>query len=81
MPSAVRGVIWSLLTAIIILLLGLMGLLYISYNRDRQYASEIQYLRHKIAEKDAQIKQMKPQNGQSVTPSDTIPTAPSPSDF
>ena len=55
MPSTRRGIVWSLLIAILTLLLGLMGLLYVSYNRDKQLKSEIQNLRHKIAGKDAQI--------------------------
>jgi|GEM_PF-5151591 len=71
MPSAGRGVVWSLLTAIVILLLGLMGLLYVAYNRDKQYQTEIQNLRHKIAKRDAQIEELQNQIRPQLPQSDT----------
>lgn len=58
MSSAGRGVVWSLLAAIVILLLGIVGLLYVAHNRDKQYQAEIQNLRHKMAKKDAQIEEL-----------------------
>lgn len=71
MPSAGRAIVWSLLTAIVILLLGLMGLLYVAYNRDKQYQTEIQNLRHKIAKKDAQIEELQNQIRPQTPKADT----------
>ncbi len=51
-----------------------MGLLYVAYDRDKQYASEIQNLRHKVAEKDAQIEELQKQLRQPTSASDSIQT-------
>lgn len=59
MSSVGRGVVWSLLTAIVILLVGLMGLLYISYRRDQRYQSEIESLRLKLREKEVQMDRLR----------------------
>jgi cell division protein FtsL len=75
MPSAGRSIVWSLLTAIVILLIGLMGLLYVSYSRDKQYANEIQDLRHKMAEKDAQIDGLKTRLREPASRRDTLRTS------
>lgn len=71
MPPVNRGFVWSLLTAIIILLIGLMGLLYVSYNRDKQYQTEIQSLRQKLTQKDEQIDRLRSQIRPSTTNLDT----------
>ena len=76
MPSGGRSIVWSLLTAIVILLVGVMGLLYVSYYRDRQYESEIQNLRHKVAEKDAQIEELQKQFRQQTEAADSMQTTP-----
>ncbi|KAB7727029.1 hypothetical protein F5984_22590 [Rudanella paleaurantiibacter] len=57
--------------AIIVLLLGLMGLLYVSYNRDQQYQGEIQDLRQKLADKDNQLQILRSQIRQMPSPPDT----------
>ncbi len=71
MPSAGRGVVWSLLAAIVILLLGIVGLLYVAYNRDKQYQAEIQNLRQKIVKKDAQIEELQNPIRQQLLKPDT----------
>jgi cell division protein FtsL len=71
MASGNRGLVWSLITAIIVLLLGLMGLLYVSYSRDQQYQSEIQDLRYKLTEKHNQLESLKNQLPQRPAVPDT----------
>jgi hypothetical protein len=76
MSTSRRGVVWSLLTAILILLAGVMGLLYISYNRDKQYDSEIRALRYKLTEQEAEIELLQNKLKRSVPPADTSWTKP-----
>lgn len=76
MPSAGRSIVWSLLTAILILLIGVMGLLYVSYSRDKQYEVEIQNLRHKITEKDAQLDELKNKVLLPISLPDTVQRTP-----
>jgi cell division protein FtsL len=71
MASGNRGLVWSLITAIIVLLLGLMGLLYVSYSRDQQYQSEIQDLRYKLTEKHNQLELLRNQLPQRPVVPDT----------
>lgn len=64
------------MTAIVILLVGVVGLLYVSYNRDRQYENEIRSLRYKIAERDAQIEEWQKRFRQQTEVLDSLRTTP-----
>lgn len=61
MVSLRRGLVYSLLLAVGLLLAGLAGLLWVANTRERHYQDELDDLRRSLMSRNAEIKQLRQQ--------------------
>lgn len=59
MPPARHELVYSLLTIVFVLLVGIAGLLWVAYNRHQHLADQTLELRHSLDEQSNQITNLK----------------------
>ncbi len=81
MVSVHRGIVVSLLVAIALLMVGVMGLLWVSHSRDQRYQNELQDVRRELIVKENELRELRRQLRQApASPATTpAPTLPKPS--
>ena len=61
MVSVHRGIVVSLLVAIILLMTGVMALLWVSHSRDQRYQNELQDVRRELVAKENELRELRRQ--------------------
>jgi hypothetical protein len=74
MVSVHRGIVVSLLVAIALLMVGVMGLLWVSHSRDQRYQNELQDIRRELITKENELRELRRQLRQVPTPPATPPS-------
>jgi hypothetical protein len=80
MVSVHRGIVVSLLVAIALLMVGVMGLLWVSHSRDQRYQNELQDIRRELIAKENELRELRRQLRQTTSPpaASPAPTPPKP---
>ncbi|WP_461126946.1 hypothetical protein [Spirosoma aerophilum] len=61
MPAASRGVVYSLITVVVVLLLGIAAILGVSYHRHQRLEDAAIDLQHNLSQQEGQIKALRQQ--------------------
>ncbi len=61
MFSKKQGIVYSLLVAVLVLLLGLLAILGVNSNRADRFQNEINAIQHEVTAKDQQVKHLQKQ--------------------